>query len=107
MSPSRSRGSLLSHAMYNRSKSPGLYLVLTIGSSRRGEANAFHALVSTRSPLFGGLVVCVPEAIAGERALGECAIAFFDAANPQDAGGVCGVDVGWVANFRLGVRDCR
>jgi hypothetical protein len=42
--------------------------------------------VSTRSPLFGGLVVCVPEAIAGERGeVGECAIAFFYAANPQDA----------------------
>jgi hypothetical protein len=37
--------------------------------------------------LFGGLVACVPEARAGERVgkLGECAIAFFDAANPQDA----------------------
>jgi hypothetical protein len=38
-----------------------------IAMRRNGNAPLFMPLVSTRSPLFGGLVVCVPGAVAGER----------------------------------------
>jgi hypothetical protein len=71
-------------------------------------ANSEHVDIIDQKPPIRGLVVCVSEAIAGERGgeAGRVCDRVLRSGEPAGCGGVCGAGVGGVVNVRFGLRDC-